>query len=263
MGAPSFSRLINNHEQCDFANAVPWQRGAAASRDHRFAQRNPLMDGVLSLASGQAATTGDHWIDVFRQRGVWQLTRDMVQRWVARNAVFFGTLSRLVPQGSTVLELGCGPGRHALGAATLGYHVVGIDIDPQIVRQAQVNASVVAPECGAVFQVGSMFDLDAVAPPATFQAITHGGVMEHFDSAESIRDSLRAQLAVAPTIVFDVPFDSPKNRVLFERDDIFRQLWTAREWVQDVLAGLNVVEALTDLHPEPNMTDDLVVALHV
>jgi hypothetical protein len=85
--------------------------------------------------------------------------------------------------------------------------------------------------------------------------------MEHLDSADSIRESLRAQLQVAPTIVFDIPFDSPKNRVLFSRDDIFRQLWTAEEWVNDVLAGLNVVEARTDLHPEPNMTDDLVVVL--
>jgi 2-polyprenyl-3-methyl-5-hydroxy-6-metoxy-1,4-benzoquinol methylase len=216
---------------------------------------------MLSLASAEAATPGDQWVEVFQQRGVWQLTRDIVDRWVARNAVFFGMLSRLVPHGANVLELGCGPGRHALGAATLGYRVLGLDIDPQIVWQAQANASVVAPDCGATFRIGNMFALDAVAPPQTFQAITHGGVMEHLDSAASIREALHAQLAVAPTIVFDIPFDSPKNRILFERDDIFRQLWTAEEWVHDVLAGLNIVEARTDLHPEPNMTDDLVVAL--
>jgi SAM-dependent methyltransferase len=189
------------------------------------------------------------------------LTRELVERWVARNSVFFGMLSRLVPHGSDVLELGCGPGRHALGSATLGYRVLGIDLDPNIVRQAEANAAAVAPECGAVFQVGDMFGLDAVAPHRSFQAITHGGVMEHLDSAESIREALRGQLAVAPTIVFDIPFDSPKNRVLFSRDDIFRQLWTAEEWVHDVLAGLNIVDARTDLHPEANMTDDLVVAL--
>jgi SAM-dependent methyltransferase len=219
------------------------------------------MDGMLSLASREPASAGDMWIEVFQQRGVWHLTRDIVERWVARNAVFFGMLSRLVPRGSDVLELGCGPGRHALGSATLGYRVLGIDLDPNIVRQAQANAERVAPECGAVFQVGDMFGLDTVAPHRTFQAITHGGVMEHLDSAKSIREALRAQLSVAPTVIFDIPFDSPKNRILFDRDDIFRQLWTADEWVHDVLAGLNVVEARTDLHPESNMTDDLVVAL--
>jgi SAM-dependent methyltransferase len=219
------------------------------------------MDGMLSLASRESAAAGDRWIEVFQQRGVWQLTPDIVERWVARNAVFFGMITRLVPQGSDILELGCGPGRHALGSATLGYRVLGIDLDPHIVRQAQANADAVAPECGAVFQVGDMFGLGAIAPHRTFQAITHGGVMEHLDSAASIREALRAQLDIAPTVIFDIPFDSPKNRVLFDRDTIFRQLWTAEEWVHGVLAGLNVVEARTDLHPEPNMTDDLVVAL--
>ncbi|HVC61938.1 MAG TPA: class I SAM-dependent methyltransferase [Acetobacteraceae bacterium] len=219
------------------------------------------MDGMLTLMSKASSAPGDLWVEVFRQRGVWQLSRDIVDRWVARNAVFFGMLSRLVPHGGKILELGCGPGRHALGAATLGYQVLGLDLDPLIVRQAQANADAVAPDCGAVFRTGDMFDLAAVAPPATFQAITHGGVMEHLDSAETIRKALRAQLAVAPTVVFDIPFDSPKNRVLFDRDDIFRQLWTAEEWVDDVLAGLAIVEARTDLHPESNMTDDLVVAL--
>ncbi len=219
------------------------------------------MDGMLSLASRESAAAGDLWVEVFQQRGVWQLTREMVDRWVARNAVFFSMITRLVPHGSDLLELGCGPGRHALGSAPLGYRVLGIDLDPQIVRQAQANADAVAPDCGVAFQVGDMFGLDVVAPHRSFKAITHGGVMEHLDSAASIRAALRAQLEVAPTVIFDVPFDSPKNRVLFERDDIFRQLWTAEEWVQDVLAGLNIVEARTDLHPESNMTDDLVVAL--
>jgi 2-polyprenyl-3-methyl-5-hydroxy-6-metoxy-1,4-benzoquinol methylase len=219
------------------------------------------MDGMLTLARGASNAANDDWIGVFQQRGVWQLTREIIDRWVARNAVFFDMISRLVPQGSNLLELGCGPGRHAIGSATLGYRVVGIDLDPVIVQQAQANARAAAPECQANFQVGDMFRLEAVAPQGTFRAITHGGVMEHLDSAESIRESLRAQLAYAPTVVFDIPFDSAKNRQLFQRDDIFRQLWTAEEWVHDVLAGLNILEARTDLHPESNMTDDLVVAL--
>ena len=221
------------------------------------------MTGMLSLATkpAPAPTTDDEWIDVFRQRGVWRLTRGIVERWVERNAVFFDVLKQFVPSGGNVLEIGCGPGRHALGAATLGYQVVGIDINETIVRQAQMNARFVVPDGGVTFQVGDMFDLGPIAPAGTFQAITHGGVMEHLDCAESIRGALRAQLAVAPTVVFDIPFDSPKNRELFKRDDIFRQLWTPDQWVHDVLAGLNVVASATDLHPEANMTDDLVVVL--
>jgi SAM-dependent methyltransferase len=217
------------------------------------------MDGMLVRT--ETAADGDDWIKVFQDRNVWQLSRDIVDRWVVNNSVFFDMLRRHVPRGSNVLELGCGPGRHALGSATLGYQVVGIDLDPRIVDQANANAAEVAPECGARFQTGDMFNLPGVAPVGTFYAITHGGVMEHLDSAKSIRETLREQLAYAPVIIFDIPFDSAKNRKLFDRDDIFRQLWTAEEWVQDVLAGLNVVDHAVDLHPASNMTDDLVVCL--
>ena len=219
------------------------------------------MEGMLSLVGEASPTVGEVWVEVFQQRGVWKLTRDIVERWVARNAAFFDMLSRAVPRGGRVLELGCGPGRHALGAATLGYQVVGIDIVPHIVEQAQFNGRTVAPECNAVFRVCDMFDLEALAPAGTFQAITHGGVMEHLDSAESIREALRYQLAYAPHVVFDIPFDSAKNRRLFARDDIFRQLWTPDQWMQDVLAGLPIAEARVEQHQEDNMTDDLVVAL--
>lgn len=80
--------------------------------------------------------------------------------------------------------------------------------------------------------------------------------MEHLDSAESIREALLEQLEFAPNIVFDVPFDSPKNRRLFARDDIFRQLWTPDQWMHNILADLSVIDARTELHAEDNMTDD-------
>ena len=204
---------------------------------------------------------GDKWIDVFQQRGVWRLTPDIVDRWVARNPQFFGMLRRMVPQGGRTLELGCGPGRHALGAATLGYNVVGIDVDPEIVAQAQSNCETLALTARTRFRVGDMFQLEDIGPKRSFDAITHGGVMEHLGSAQAIRDALKDQLAFAPVVIFDIPFDSPKNRALFRRDDIFRQLWTAETWIDHVLSGLPIVQTAIDLHAESNMTDDLVVAL--
>lgn len=215
----------------------------------------------LLLTDREDAGLRDDWVGVFQQRGVWQLTPGLIENWVRRNAVFFEMLARFVPPGSSVLELGCGPGRHALGAASLGYQVVGIDIDPQIVAQAQANAEVLEPACRPSFQVGDIFNLEAVAQPGTFRAVTHGGVMEHFESPESIRASLSYQLDYVPTVVFDVPINSAKNLKLFKRDTIFRQLWTEREWLDDVLGGLSIIDARTDFHPESNMTDDLVVVL--
>jgi 2-polyprenyl-3-methyl-5-hydroxy-6-metoxy-1,4-benzoquinol methylase len=227
---------------------------------------NDLMEATVNEAISAInlteSTDADRWIGVFQQRGVWHLTPDMINRWVARNNAFFAMLTRRVARGSKILELGCGPGRHALGAASLGYKVLGIDLDPDIVAQARANAREAGAGHDIAFEVGDMFNLEAITLKGTFQAITHGGVMEHLASARSIRDSLRDQLDLAPCVIFDVPFNSAKNLGLFSRDDIFRQLWTAEEWINDVLAGLPVVETAIELHPEANMTDDLVVALH-
>lgn len=42
----------------------------------------------------------------------------------------------LAPRGARVLDAGCGPGRVGGRLATLGHHVVGIDIDPQLIAAA-------------------------------------------------------------------------------------------------------------------------------
>src|SRR4051794_20890325 len=143
--------------------------------------------GTVSMTKSHSATRsrstdphpslsdGDKWFEVFQQRGVWRLTHQIVERWVDRNAVFFGMMKRHIPAAGKIIELGCGPGRHALGAAKQGFEVVGIDLEPEIVNQARANARALGLSTRASFQIGDMFNLEAVAPKGTFQAITHGG----------------------------------------------------------------------------------------
>lgn len=54
-----------------------------------------------------------------------------------------------LPLGSRVLDLGCGPGRHALEMARRGYRVAGIDITPAFVEIASKRAE--AEELDATF----------------------------------------------------------------------------------------------------------------
>ncbi|MDH5289027.1 MAG: class I SAM-dependent methyltransferase [Acidimicrobiia bacterium] len=47
-----------------------------------------------------------------------------------------------VAPGNRVLDVGCGPGRHALALARLGFHVVGVDISATFVELAREAAEV-------------------------------------------------------------------------------------------------------------------------
>ena len=46
-----------------------------------------------------------------------------------------------LPPGARVLDVGCGPGRHALALARLGFEVVGVDISERFVALAREGAS--------------------------------------------------------------------------------------------------------------------------
>jgi len=208
----------------------------------------------------QEAWDDDEWIEVFRQRGVWDLSVSNIADWRGANKQFFALVSRYIPDGARVLELGCGPGRHAISLAANGYRAVGIDQNPVIVRQAQRNATACGVEDRASFLVGDMDDLGGFIGQE-FAAVTHGGVMEHLPSKQAIQASLAAQLTVAPLVVFDVPVGTDKNLRLFARDTIFRQEWPPDEWVGDVLAPFAVQEWHIESHDAPNMTDDLVLAI--
>jgi cyclopropane fatty-acyl-phospholipid synthase-like methyltransferase len=203
----------------------------------------------------------NEWVQVFQDRDVWNLTRRAAEKWLERNKTLFRLLREKVPHDGEVLELGCGPGRHAIAAALIGLRPTGIDLDPLIVAQASRNAKACGVDERVTFLVGDMNDLSHFADGGRFAAVTHGGVMEHFESDASVQNSLRLQLEVAPLVIFDVPTGSEKNQKLFARDHIFRQEWQPETWISSVLAPFNVDQWHLEVHDSPTMTDDLVVVL--
>ena len=62
-----------------------------------------------------------------------------------------------LPHGAKVLDLACGPGRHAIGMAKLGYQVTGVDFNPRYLEDAEA----VAKQAGAKvrWMVGDMRSL--------------------------------------------------------------------------------------------------------
>ncbi len=79
-------------------------------------------------------------------------------------------IDAIVGRGSTILDAGCGPGRHSGYLHRAGHRVVGVDLDPVLIAEAQ------SAEPGPDYVVGDLagFDLPAEAPQA-FDAILCAG----------------------------------------------------------------------------------------
>lgn len=207
------------------------------------------------------AKPSDDWSGIFTDRGFLQLTPEVLARWVSENALFFGALRTLFKSGATVLDVGSGPGRHACGAASLGYRVIGVELDPALASQAAANAARTVPDAGIQFHCADMADIADFMPDGGFHVVTHGGLLEHLPSVEAIRAEIDRHLGFAPHVVFDVPVATERNLALFSRDQVFRQVWPAAFWLDTVFSCFNVTQAGEEARSNPHMTDDLVVWL--
>jgi len=70
-----------------------------------------------------------------------------------------------VRAGDVVYDLGCGDGRIVIEAARLGARGVGVDLDPQRIREARANARAAGVEARVEFAEGDLFEADV--RPAT------------------------------------------------------------------------------------------------
>lgn len=80
----------------------------------------------------------------------------------------------MLPRRSRVLDAGCGPGRVGAELAARGHHVVGVDVDPDLISAAE------ADHPGPQWLVADLaeLDLDALGGPEPFDAaVIAGNVM--------------------------------------------------------------------------------------
>jgi len=78
-------------------------------------------------------------------------------------------VSERVPPGSALLDIGCGTGQEALMFAQAGYSVLGIDVSPGMVRQAQTKAAVYGIRRGISFRTLAAGQLDQLDERGPFQ----------------------------------------------------------------------------------------------
>lgn len=120
---------------------------------------------------------------------------------------------RYAPQGSLMLEGGCGQGQYVVFNAGRGVRVVGLDFAPEALTRLRRRAPHVELCLGDV----------ALLPFAdeSFDVYYSGGVVEHFEAGahEALREARRV-LKRSGVLLISVPYDSPLRRaVSFGRRD--------------------------------------------
>ena len=76
----------------------------------------------------------------------------------------------MAPRQARILDAGCGPGRVGAALAALGHHVVGVDVDPELIAAAEHDHP------GPVWLVGDLAELD----------LPSRGIVEGFDVILSV-----------------------------------------------------------------------------
>lgn len=111
-----------------------------------------MSDGPEALSNrlpGEVARTEGHWFEAVADHLGAAYLRYSFTKGTEQEVAFLVDALDLEP-GMRVLDVGCGPGRHALALARRGLRVTGVDISQRFVDLANATAqrNGLAPECG-------------------------------------------------------------------------------------------------------------------
>lgn len=127
----------------------------------------------------------------------------------------------MVPRGARILDAGCGPGRVGGRLAALGHHVVGVDIDPELIAAAQGDH----PNAIWLARDLAVLDLASEGVSNRFDVIVSAGnVMTFLDPATRC-DALRRLAAhLAPEGRLSIGFGAGRE---YPFDDFFADVAAA------------------------------------
>lgn len=118
-------------------------------------------------------------------------------------------------KGGTLLDLGCGVGRTSLLAASLGYYVVGIDIERKAIKLANLNAKILGlKKCRFIH--GDILKHRRLYSHQTFDAIVCSEVIEHVRNPKAIIDLAFKLLKQDGLFILTTPHDQKQWSVLDE-----------------------------------------------
>ena len=115
-----------------------------------------------------------------------------------------------------VLEIGCGNGNVSRGMASMGYQVLGVDIDKDSIREAQQNN----PLPNLEFRAEAAEDL---REHGSFDAIVCTEVLEHLDDPSVVLDYVRENLKEGGLFISTVPNGYGPREFLMTKPQQFLQ----------------------------------------
>src|SRR5689334_4952345 len=88
-----------------------------------------------------------------------------------------------LPPGASILDVGCGVGRHTIYLASCDFHIAGVDISPTGIQMAQAACA----ERNIPFE-GKVSDMTIMPwPDATFDAALSTSTIHHHRRADILR----------------------------------------------------------------------------
>ena len=149
--------------------------------------------------------TADNWRELYDREDIYariyQFRRDAVLQWVD---------SLALPAGTSVLEVGCGPGLTAVELARRGHSVTAVDIAPAMIAMTRKLAS--QKGVGVRGLVGDIFSLPF--PDNTFQLGLSMGVVEWIPALEAAIAQLARVLAPGGHLMVTTDNQWALNRLL-------------------------------------------------
>jgi len=140
------------------------------------------------------------WFDYFKLQGIDNFPLFAFDYYTFRQPVV-AYVKKHVPKGGTIIEIGCGSALLAILLSSMGYEVLGIDNDPQVVEMAKRNNDKLGGRTKielidlfeAPRRLGRVFDL-----------AYSEGVIEHF-RGQNLKEALRVHGELAKKIMIVVP----------------------------------------------------------
>lgn len=119
-----------------------------------------------------------------------------------KNKRVFICLIRKYAKGKNIIESGSGTGVLSTYMASLGYNVIGVDIDKEILELSRNIALSYGSLNKPTFKNESIFKLNY--EKNTFDVSFSNGVLEHFNDEQIIK-TLQLQMKVSKIVIFGIP----------------------------------------------------------